>query len=88
MLHIGMLHSRMNKRAIGAAGFAALSLLSTIPFWTAVFIEWPNLAIRDLGDFYMTYVEKMSAGAAVNVLAIGLVGSRFLRDAEFGICRR
>lgn len=58
---------------LAAASFAVLALLSTIPFWTALFIERPNLGIRDLGAFYATYIAKMSAGAAVNVLAIGLL---------------
>lgn len=74
MLLMEMLHSRMNTRALGAAGFAVLALLSTIPFWTSVFIEWPNPSIHDLGDFYTTYVEKMSAGVGLNVLAVVLLG--------------
>ena len=44
-----MLKIRTNKRALGAAALAVLALLSTVPFWTALFIGWPNLAIRDLG---------------------------------------
>lgn len=68
-----MLNIRSNKLALAAAGFAVLSLLSTIPFWTAVFFAWPYLGARDLGDFYATYVAKMTAGVAVSVLAIGLL---------------
>jgi len=61
------------KRALAAVGFAVLALLSTIPFWTALLIERPNLGLRDMSDFFVTYVVKMSAGAAVNVLVIGLL---------------
>ena len=67
------LNIRPKNRMLAAAGFAVLALLSTIPFWTALFIERPNLGIRDLGAFLATYVVKMSAGAAVNVFAIGLL---------------
>ncbi|MGA0560857.1 MFS transporter [Ancylobacter sp. VNQ12] len=73
-------------KALTEAGFGAVGLIATLPYFTAIVFMWVNGSLTDRNRLYQRHVLIPLAVAAVSLVASVLIGQSSVMLSVFFIC--